>query len=92
MGLNFDKFAFIFSSIARGVGTFVNCRINNSVMSDGAIQYCDYGFFYKTVTDNLLIKNVYGTASTWEEGEDGITPGDLNYRYFISNSDFKNST
>lgn len=90
--VNFDKFAFTFSSIARGVGAFVNCRINNSVMSDGAIQYCDYGFFYKTITDNLLIKNVYGTASTWEEGEDGITPGDLNYRYFISNSDFKNST
>ncbi len=90
--VNFDKFAFTFWSVARGTGCFVNCRINNSVMSDGSIQYCDYGFFYKTVTDNLLIKNVYGTASTWEEGADGITPGDLNYRYFISNSDFKNST
>ncbi len=79
-------------SIQRGVGCFTNCKLKNTIIQGGAIQYCDYGFFYKTVTDNTVVKNVYGTASSWEETEDGITPGDINYRYFISNSDFAHST
>ncbi|MBP3922546.1 MAG: hypothetical protein J6D27_06235 [Ruminiclostridium sp.] len=79
-------------SIQRGVGCFTNCKLKNTIIQGGAIQYCDYGFFYKTVTDNTVVKNVYGTSSTWVETEDGITPGDINYRYFISNSDFAHST
>ncbi len=90
--VNFDNFYMKVGSIARGVGAFTNCKINNSVIHEGQIQYNDYGFFYKTVTDNLLVKNVYGTSSTGYEGEDGYTPGDLNYKYFISSSDFTNST
>ncbi len=90
--VNTDKFLFEMDSVQRGVGCFTNCKLKNTVINSGTIQYCDYGFFYKTVTDNTLLKNVYGTASTWVEGEDGITPGDINYRYFISDSDFKNST
>ncbi len=90
--VNTDKFLFNLDCISRGIGCFTNCKINNSIIVDGAIQYCRYGFFYKTVTYNTVVKNVYGTASTWVEEEDGITPGDINYRYFISNSDFTHST
>lgn len=90
--VNTDNFYFHIGSIQRGVGCFTNCRLNNTIIKEGQIQYCDYGFFYKTVTNNTLIKNVYGTASTWVEGKDGISPDDINYRYFISSSDFAHST
>jgi len=90
--VNTDNFYMKVGTIARGVGAFTNCKLKNTVIHEGQIQYCDYGFFYKTVTDNILVKNVYGTASTWVETEDAISPGDMNYRYFISSSDFKKST
>ena len=90
--VNMNNFYIKVGSIARGVGAFTNCKLNNTVLHEGQIQYNDYGFFYKTVTDNVLVKNVYGTASTGVEGEDGYTPGDINYKYFISSSDFTNST
>ena len=90
--VNTNNFYIKVGSIARGVGAFTNCNLNNTVIHEGQIQYNNYGFFYKTVTDNVLVKNVYGTASTGVEGEDGYTPGDINYKYFISSSDFTNST
>ncbi len=90
--VNTDNFYFNIGSVQRGVGCFTNCKLNNTIIHEGQIQYCDYGFFYKTVTNNTLVKNVYGTASTWIEGADGISPGDKNYRYFISDSDFAHST
>ncbi|MBQ8378723.1 MAG: fibronectin type III domain-containing protein [Oscillospiraceae bacterium] len=90
--VNFENFFIQFGSVQRGVGCFTNCNIKDCVFAGGTVQYCNYGFFYKTVTDNLLLKYVYGTASTGVEGEDGITPGDINYKFFISNSDFTNST
>ncbi len=92
--VNTDGFYMKVRSIARGVGAFTNCKLKNTVIHEGQIQYNDYGFFYKTVTDNILLKNVYGTSSTWIEtdSEDSISPGDKNYRYFISTSDFANST
>ncbi len=90
--VNTDNFYFKIGSIQRGVGCFTNCILKNTIITEGQIQYCDYGFFYKTVTDNTLVKNVYGTGSTWTETEDGVSPGDINYRYFISDSDFANST
>lgn len=90
--VNTEDFYIKVRSMARGVGAFTNCKLKNTVIHEGQIQYNDYGFFYKTVTDNVLVKNVYGTASTGVEGEDGYTPGDINYKYFISSSDFTNST
>ena len=90
--VNTDNFYINVRSIQRGVGCFTNCKLNNTVIHEGQIQYCDYGFFYKTVTNNTLVSNVYGTGSTWVETEDGISQGDKNYRYFISSSDFANST
>ncbi len=92
--VNMDHFYMKVRSIARGVGAFTNCRLSNTVLHEGQIQYNDYGFFYKTVTNNTLVKNIYGTSSTWVEKmcEDSISPGDKNYRYFISSSDFSNST
>lgn len=90
--VNTDNFYFQMRSVQRAVGCFTNCKLQNTIIHDGAIQYCDYGFFYKTVTNNTLVKNVYGTASTWQETADGISPGDINYRYFISSSDFTHST
>ena len=90
--VNTDNFYFKIGSIQRGVGCFTNCNLKNTIITEGQIQYCDYGFFYKTVTENTLVKYVYGTGSTWVETDDGISPGDINYRYFISDSDFANST
>ena len=90
--VNTNNFYCNVRSIQRGIGCFTNFKLNNTIIQDGQIQYCDYGFFYKTVTNNTLVKNVYGTGSTWIETEDGISPGDKNYRYFISESDFANST
>ncbi len=90
--VNTDNFYFNMKSVQRGTGCFTNCKLDNTIIAEGAIQYCDYGFFYKTVTNNTLVKNIYGTASTWTETEDGISPGDINYRYFISSSDFMHST
>jgi len=90
--VNTNNFYIKVGSMARGVGAFTNCKLSNTILHEGQIQYNAYGFFYKTVTDNVLVKNVYGTASTGVEGEDGYTPGDINYKYFISSSDFTNST
>lgn len=90
--VNTDNFYIKVGSMARGVGAFTNCKLKNTILHEGQVQYNAYGFFYKTVTDNVLVKNVYGTASTGVEGEDGYTPGDINYKYFISSSDFTNST
>jgi len=75
-----------------GVSAFHNCKLKNTVIHEGAIQHANYGFFYKTVTDNVLVKNVYGTGSNGTEGTDGYSPGDQNYKYIISSSDFANST
>ncbi len=90
--VNFDDFYMKVRSIARGVGAFTNCKLTDTILHEGQIQYNDYGFFYKTVTQNTLVKNVYGTSSTGVEGADGYTPGDKNYKYFISSSDFTKST
>ena len=90
--VNFDDFYMKVHSIARGVGAFTNCKLTDTILHEGQIQYNDYGFFYKTVTNNTLVKNVYGTSSTGVEGADGYTPGDINYKYFISSSDFTKST
>ena len=89
---NFKNILISIGSLQRGVGCFTNCNITNSIITGGTAQYFDYGIFYKTVTDNVVLKYLYATGSTGVEGEDGITPGDINYKYLISNSDFTNST
>ena len=90
--VNTDNFYFKMRSVQRGVGCFTKCNLKDTVISEGQIQYCEYGFFYRTVTDNTVVRYVYGTASSGYEPEEGYVPGDINYKYFISTSDFAHST
>lgn len=90
--VNTDDFYFKMRSVQRGVGCFTECNLKDTIISEGQIQYNEYGFFYRTVTDNTIVKYVYGTGSTGVDPAEGYTPGDITYRYFISSSDFANST
>ncbi|MBE5878758.1 MAG: hypothetical protein E7288_02130 [Lachnospiraceae bacterium] len=90
--VNTDDFYFKMRSVQRGVGCFTECNLKDTIISDGQIQYNEYGFFYRTVTDNTVIKYVYGTGSTGVDPAEGYTPGDITYKYFISSSDFAHST
>ena len=90
--VNFDDFYIKTRSVQRGVGCFTKCNLKDTIITEGQIQYFEYGLFYRTVTDNTLVKYVYSTGSTGYDPEEGYTPGDLTYRYLISTSDFAHST
>jgi len=79
-------------SVQRGQSAFHNCHLEDCYITDGQMQFSQYGWFWNSTVKNTLITNVYGTGSTGYEGEDGITPGDISYQFLISSSDLINTT